>query len=167
MNAALARTVSKYTSGLIIPSGPGAQPGATNGVAIAVDGQAFAQPKYTVDLGARYDFALGETMKAYARVDYRWFDSFLTAVPGTSQYSPDSSKVPAQKNINLRLGLEWNSLDVSLFALNLTDEMKGAQTGGRSSCSNADCSTYGTYTYGRTISAPTPRQVGLQVAYRR
>jgi iron complex outermembrane recepter protein len=167
LNAALARTVSKYTSGLIIPSGPGAQPGATNGVSIAVDGQKFAQPKYTVDLGARYDFTLGETMKAYARIDYRWFDGFLTAVPGTSQYSPDSSKVPSQQNINLRLGLEWNSLDVSLFALNLTDETKGAQTGGRSSCSNADCSTYGTYTYGRTISAPTPRQVGLQVAYRR
>jgi outer membrane receptor protein involved in Fe transport len=166
-NAALARTVSEYTSGLNIASGAGARPGFTNGVSIAVDGQKFAQPKYTADLGARYDFALGDVAKAYARIDYRWFDGYLTAVPGTSQYSPDSSKVPSQQNINFRLGVEWNSLDVSLFALNLTDETKGAQFGGRSACSNADCSTYTNYGYGRTIAAPTPRQIGLQVAYRR
>jgi hypothetical protein len=56
---------------------------------------------------------------------------------------------------------------VSLFALNLTDEKKGGQTGGRSQCTNADCSTYSAYAYGRTVNAPTPRQVGVQVAYRR
>jgi hypothetical protein len=88
-------------------------------------------------------------------------------VPGTAQYSPDSSKVPAQKNINLRLGFEHNAFDVSLFALNLTDEKNGGQTGGRSQCTNADCSTYSSYAYGRTINAPTPRQIGVQVAYRR
>ncbi|MFO1503216.1 MAG: TonB-dependent receptor [Steroidobacteraceae bacterium] len=164
LNAAVASTTSKYTSSLIIPGGPGSRNG---NLTIATDGQAFAQPKWTVDAGARYDFELGTVGKAYARVDYRWFDSYLTAVPGTAQFSPDSSRIPAQKNINLRLGLEWNSLDISLFALNLTDETKGAGFGGRSACTNADCSTYNTYTYGRTVAAPTPRQVGLQVAYRR
>jgi len=163
-NAALARTVSEYTSSLIIPGGPGSRNG---NLSIALDGQKFAQPKYTADLGARYDFSLGEFAKAYARIDYRWFDGYLTAVPGTSQFSPDSSKIPSQQNINLRLGVEWDALDVSLFALNVTDETKGAQFGGRSSCTNADCSTYNSYGYGRTISAPTPRQIGLQVAYRR
>jgi iron complex outermembrane recepter protein len=163
LNAAIARTKAEYTSSYIIPGGPGS----TQNLSIAVDGQAFAQPAWTVDFGARYDIELGALGKGYARVDYRWFDSYLTAVPGTAQYSPDSSRVPAQKNINLRLGFEHNAFDVSLFALNLTDEKKGGQTGGRSQCTNADCSTYSSYAYGRTINAPTPRQIGVQVAYRR
>ena len=62
---------------------------------------------------------------------------------------------------------EFNSFDVSLFALNVTDEEKGTYFGGRSQCTNADCSTYNSYTYGRSVAAPTPRQIGVQVAYRR
>jgi hypothetical protein len=56
--------------------------------------------------------------------------------------------------------------DVSLFALNLTGEDAGARTGGRSQCTNADCSTFNSYAYGRTVAAPTPRQLGVQIAYR-
>jgi iron complex outermembrane recepter protein len=164
LNGAVAYTKSKYTSGLRIPGGPGS----TNGdLVIATKGQVFAQPAWTVDLGARYDFMLGDFVNSYARVDYRWFEGYPTAVPGTSQYSPDSSNIPSQKSINLRLGFEFEGFDVSLFALNVTDEQKGARFGGRSACSNADCSTYNTYTYGRTVAAPTPRQIGIQVAYRR
>ena len=107
LNAAVARTKAEYTSSLIIPGGPGSS---ADDLTIAVDGQEFAQPAWTVDVGARYDFELGDLGKAYARIDYRWFDSYQTAVPGTAQYSPDSSKVPAQKNINLRLGFEHNAL---------------------------------------------------------
>jgi outer membrane receptor protein involved in Fe transport len=164
LNGAVAYTKSKYTSGLRIPGGPGS----TNGdLVIATKGQKFAQPAWTLDLGARYDFRLGDFVNSYARIDYRWFEGYPTAVPGTSQYSPDSSDIPSQKNINLRLGFEFDGFDVSLFALNVTDEQKGARFGGRSACSNADCSTYNTYTYGRTVAAPTPRQIGIQVAYRR
>jgi hypothetical protein len=50
--------------------------------------------------------------------------------------------------------------------LNLTGEDDGPRTGGRSQCTNADCSTFNSYTYGRTVAAPTPRQLGVQVAYR-
>ncbi|MEO8316185.1 MAG: TonB-dependent receptor [Pseudomonadota bacterium] len=164
LNAAVAYTKSKYTSGLRIPGGPGSTIG---DLVIATDGQVFAQPAWTVDLGARFDFMLGDFVKSYARVDYRWFEGYPTAVPGTPQYSPDSSDVPSQKSINLRLGFEFDAFDVSLFALNVTDEKKGTNFGGRSACSNADCSTYNTYTYGRAVAAPTPRQIGLQVAYRR
>src|SRR5213078_1036062 len=97
-------------------------------------------------------------------VDYRWQDGYPTAVKGTAQYSPDSSDVPAQKNVNLRFGFEYQQFDVSLFALNLTDEETSGSTGGRSACTNVDCSTFNTYTYGRTVSAPIPRQIGIQVA---
>jgi len=163
LNAAVTHTKAKYTSSMIIPGGPDTRAG---DLSIARDGQKFAQPAWTVDMGARYDFTVGAEARAYARIDYRWFDGYLTAVPGTGQYSPDSSRIPAQKNINLRLGVEWGGFDVSLFALNATDEKKGSQGGGRSQCTNADCSTYNSYAFGRTLNAPTPRQVGLQVAYR-
>ncbi len=163
LNAAVTRTSAKYTSSMIIPGGPGTRAG---DLSIARDGQKFAQPAWTVDFGARYDFNLASLGRAYARIDYRWFDSYRTAVPGTAQFSPDSSTIPAQKNINLRLGLELDRFDVSLFALNATDEKKGARGGGRSQCTNDDCSTYNSYAFGRTISAPTPRQVGIQVSFR-
>ncbi len=164
LNAAIAYTKSEYTSGLSFAAGPGSRAG---NLVIAVDGQQFAQPEWTADLGARYDFMIGDAVTAYARVDYRWFDGYPTVAQGTAGYSPDSSDVPAQKNINLRLGFEYEGFDVSLFALNLTDEDKGTCFGGRSQCTNADCSTYNSYTYGRSVAAPTPRQIGIQVAYRR
>lgn len=148
---------------MIIPGAPDSRAG---DLTIARDGQKFAQPSWTLDLGARFDFAVAGDAKAYVRIDYRWFDDYLTAVPGTAQFSPDSSRIPAQKNINLRLGLQWRAFDVSLFALNATDEQKGARTGGRSQCTNADCSAYNSYAFGRTLNAPTPRQIGIQVAYR-
>jgi len=50
--------------------------------------------------------------------------------------------------------------------LNLTDENAGPRTGGRSQCTNATCSTFNSYTYGQTVAPPTPRQIGVQVAYR-
>jgi hypothetical protein len=75
--------------------------------------------------------------------------------------------VPTQKNINLRLGVDFQDFDFSLFALNVTDEQTASATGGRSGCTNADCSAYTTYTYGRTVNAPMPRQIGVQVSYRR
>jgi iron complex outermembrane recepter protein len=163
LNAALAWTNAKYTSEVNFGRGPTG----VNDYVLVRDGQKFAQPAWTADVGARYDVRLGEAMNGYARVDYRWQKSFLTTAPGTAQYSPDSSKVPAQKNINLRLGVDYNDFDFSLFALNVTDEQTASTTGGRSGCTNADCSTYTTYTYGRTVNAPMPRQIGVQVSYRR
>jgi iron complex outermembrane recepter protein len=164
LNAAVAYTKAQYTSSLVIPGGPASRAG---NLTVALDGQAFAQPAWTVDLGARYDLRIADAVNSYARVDYRWFDGYSTVAKGTAQYSPDSSDVPDQRNINLRLGFEYQHFDVSLFALNVTDEQNGIRTGGRSQCTNADCSAFNSYAYGRTVAAPAPRQIGLQVAYRR
>jgi len=159
ISAAVSHTKAEYKSNLSITSG-------TSPLVIAVDGQEFAQPPWTVDLGARFDFAIGPTWPVYARLDYRWQDGYLPVDRSSQNYSPDSSQVPAQKSINLRLGIEHGKFDVNVFALNLTDEQKGTRFGGRSRCQNDDCSVYNTYTYGRGVAAPTPRQIGVQVAYR-
>jgi len=162
LNAAVAHIKAEYTSSLAIPGGPGSRAG---NLTIAQDGQAFAQPAWTVNLGARYDFVVAGS-NGYARLDYRWFKGYATVAAGTAAYSPDSSDVPSQKNLNLRLGLAYQKFDFSLFVLNLTDEETGARTGGRSQCTNADCSTYNSYAYGKTVTAPTPRQIGIEVSYR-
>lgn len=163
LNAAVAYTKGQYTSSLIIPGGPGSRAG---NLVVAQNGQAFAQPPWTVDLGARYDIAIGSASNGYARLDYRWFDGYPTVAAGTGAFSPDSSNIPGQRNLDLRIGFERAGFDVNLFVLNLTGQYDGAQTGGRSQCTDASCSTFNSYAYGRTVAAPTPRQIGLQVAYR-
>jgi outer membrane receptor protein involved in Fe transport len=162
LNAAFSHTKAEYTSSLIIPGGPASRAG---DLVVAQEGQEFAQPPETLDLGGRFDFQIG-SMPAYARIDYRWQDGYATVARSSGAYSPDSSDVPAQKNINLRLGFERGGFDVNLFALNVTDEKIGPRFGGRSQCTNADCSAYNSYTYGATVAAPLPRQIGIQLAYR-
>ncbi len=160
-NAAASYIKAEYTSTLKYPGGRGLD------LFAAQDGQAFAQPKWSADVGARLDIPLASAdASLYARLDYRWLDKFDIAPPGSPNYTPDSSTVPSTQNINLRLGFERDSFDVNLFVNNLTDEDKGALTGGRSSCTNVDCSTFLNYNVVRTIAAPIPRQVGVQVAFR-
>ncbi|MEO6340564.1 MAG: TonB-dependent receptor [Caulobacteraceae bacterium] len=161
LNAAVGYGEAKYTSTFKYAGARGLD------LFAAQDGQLFAQPKWTVDLGARYDFSFNDVVKAYARVDYRWLSSFELAPPGSPAYTPDSSLVPAQKNINLRFGVEFKEFDINLFVNNLTDEDKGAFTGGRNTCTNADCSTFNSYNPVRTVAAPIPRQFGVQIAFRR
>jgi outer membrane receptor protein involved in Fe transport len=160
-NAAASYIKAEYTSTLKYPGARGLD------LFAAQDGQAFAQPKWSADVGARLDIPLGAAdTSLYARLDYRWLDEFDLAPPGSPSYTPDSSTVPSSQNVNLRLGVEHGSFDVNLFVNNLTDEDKGALSGGRSSCTNIDCSAFLNYNVVRTIAAPIPRQVGLQLAYR-
>ena len=163
LNAAVDYSKAQYTSTLQIAAGPGSRAG---NLVIAQNGQAFAQPNWTANLGAQYDVPFGSFGNGYARVDYRWFNGFLTALPGTGTYSPDSSYIPPQTNLNLRIGFQHGGFDVNVFVLNLTGEYDGPKTGGRSQCTDASCSTFNSYGYGQTVQAPTPRQIGLQVSYR-
>jgi outer membrane receptor protein involved in Fe transport len=163
LNGSVGYIEAEYTSSLIIPGGPGSRSG---DLVVAREGTNMPQPAWTWDLGARYDLNIGDFGNMYGRVDYRWTEGYNGAVPGTPGFSPDSSYIPARKNVNLRLGIVRGDLDVNVFALNVTDETAGPRTGGRSQCTNADCSTYTAYGFGQTLSAPTPRQIGVQVAYR-
>jgi iron complex outermembrane recepter protein len=160
-NAAASYIKAEYTSTLRYPGARGLD------LFAAQDGQAFPQPEFSADVGARLDFPIGGGDSAfYARLDYRWLDKFDLAPPGSPNYTPDSSSVPEQQNVNLRLGIEHGSFDVNLFVNNLTDEDKGALSGGRNACTNADCSAFLNYNVVRGLAAPIPRQVGLQVAFR-
>jgi iron complex outermembrane recepter protein len=160
-NAAASYIKAEYTSTLKYPGARGLD------LFAAQDGQSFALPKWSADVGARLDLPLGagDTL-FYGRVDYRWLDGFDLAPPGSPNYTPDSSTVPEQQNVNLRLGVEHGSFDINLFVNNLTDEDEGQLSGGRNACTNADCSAFLNYNIVRTVAAPIPRQIGLQVAFR-
>lgn len=160
LNLATGYGKAEYTSTVAYPGARGLD------LLAAQDGQEFPQAPITVNAGARYDFQLTDRANAYVRVDYSWLDNFQLAPQGAPNYTPDSSEVPSQQLVNLRLGVDIGALDVNFFVYNLNNEDRGTLTGGRSTCTNADCSTFNNYNIARTITRPTPRQFGVQVAYR-
>src|SRR6185312_1505370 len=156
LNAAASYGKAEYTSTLRYPG--------THGFDLyaAQSGQQFPLPTWSLDAGARFTIPLSDTTAAYVRADYRWLNSYLLTRAGASNYTPDANIVPSQRNINLRVGIDYKDFDVNVFVDNLTDEHDGVPTGGRNSCTNASCSTYLNYNIERTVAAPIPRQVGLQ-----
>ncbi|MEY4640357.1 MAG: hypothetical protein RLZZ227_351 [Pseudomonadota bacterium] len=160
LNAAIGYGTAEYTSAYKIKGTRGLDLNA------AQVGQAFPQPEWTLNAGVRYDLQISDAINSYARLDYTWFEAYQTAPLGAPNYTPDSSDVPAQKQLNLRIGVDVKMLDINFFIYNLTDEDNGATTGGRSVCTNADCSTFNNYNIARTITTLAPRQIGVQVAYR-
>lgn len=160
LNLAVGYGTAEYTSGWSIPGARGFD------LMAAQDGQKFTQPDWTVNAGVRYDLPISADLNSYVRLDYTWYESYLTAPVGAPNYTPDSSEIPSLKQLNLRVGADIGDLDVNFFVYNLTDEDTGSTFGGRSACTNADCSTFNNYNIARTMNAPTPRQIGLQLAYR-
>lgn len=160
LNGAASYGKAQYTSTLRYPG--------THGFDLfaAQNGQQFPLPTWSVDVGARLDVPLTDTTAAYIRADYRWLNSYLLAPAGSPNYTPDSSIVPSQRNVNLRVGLDYRDLDINVFINNLTNEQDGLLTGGRNGCTNASCSTFLNYNIERTVSAPVPRQIGVQIALR-
>jgi outer membrane receptor protein involved in Fe transport len=136
-------------------------------ILVVQNGQLFPQPTWSVDVGARYDVRLGDRGLLYARADYRWANGYETSPPGSVSYTPDSSVVPESRNLDLRIGLERDSYEINIFALNVTDYRDGRLTGGRSQCLNTSCSAYSQYAVFRTTSWGPPRQIGVQLIYRR
>jgi len=142
---------------------------------VALKGQHFAIPPWTLNLGARYSLPTGGDWLPYVRADLRLAAAYNQSVFGLGTYAPDTNHVAATQNLNLRLGVEFNQYDVNLFILNATNYDNGITTGGRSGCANAACSvTSGTggaagfavYNPVFNVNAPQPRTIGIELAYR-
>jgi iron complex outermembrane receptor protein len=158
LNGSAAYDHAAYTSSLMI--GP---------IQVTKNGQTFAQPEWTADLGARYDIPLTDRDRTYIRADYRWAGGYMTVPVGNPAYSPDSSFVPESRNLDLRIGWEHDRAELNIFATNLTNDEEGPMTGGRSSClppTNAACTNYGAYNPYRTTNWGLPRTIGVQIVYR-
>ncbi|OYX30522.1 MAG: hypothetical protein B7Y99_11605 [Caulobacterales bacterium 32-69-10] len=138
---------------------------------LAAKDQKFALAPWTVNVGFRYDHALGGNLRGYVRGDWRWsqaFDQLFFGLPG---YSPDVSRVPAIDRTNVRAGVEFGEIDLNVFVNNLFNQRSGSLAGGRGACSSAPtsgpaCLAYASYNPFVTQNMGMPRQIGVQIAYR-
>jgi outer membrane receptor protein involved in Fe transport len=142
-------------------------------IPIVLDGQKFALPPYTFNVGVRYEHAVSDALKGYARVDWRFTKGYQNVPFGTAGWNPDSNVIPTVQRTNLRVGVEYGDFDINVFANNLLNSGSGSVAGGRSGCtlpSNGGteaCTTFTGYNPYETINGGYPREIGLQVVYRR
>lgn len=156
---------AEYTSTAIAIQGP------IKALDVALKGQPFAIPPWTLNVGARYSLPTTGDWLPYIRADLRMAASYNQSEFPLGTYAPDANNVPSTENLNLRFGVEVDRFDVNLFVLNALNEDMGIMTGGRAGCKDAACSPtsgagYAVYTPVFNVNAPQPRTIGLQLAYR-
>ncbi len=92
------------------------------GAVLAEKGQAaFDGPRFTMTVTGQYDFALGNGPDAYARADYTFSSKAPLDNPHVYSYDPVLTNAPVINQVNLRLGVKLENMDLSVFANNLTD----------------------------------------------
>lgn len=82
---------------------------------------AFNGPRFTMTLTGQYDFVLPGGQDAYARADYTFSSKAPLDNPNVYSYDPMLTNVPVINQVNLRMGVKLDGLDLSVFANNLTN----------------------------------------------
>ena len=147
--------------------------GDSSGVLLIADGDDLPYTsKWSGNVSAVYNMKLAGH-PAYLRADYSWQSSFKqTTGPGTSGYLPDAYELPGLETVNARAGMEFGKVGVDVFVNNLTnsrDKFALVSNGfgpGRVGCFTAECTSFGRFAQGTTISTYRPRTIGLSVRYR-
>ena len=154
-------TDAKYTQTATLGSGATAP-------IVAVGGQQFVLPPWSVDVSLRYDFQVGGR-NLYIRGDDRYQASYTRNFAGTTGYDPETSKGAPSNIITARAGMEFKGFDLNVFVNNLGNYHHGNVNGGRSGCTQVGsdaCGGYTSYNPILTENAPPPREIGLQISYR-
>jgi outer membrane receptor protein involved in Fe transport len=138
---------------------------------LAAKDQKFALAPWTVNVGLRYDHALGANLRGYIRGDWRWAEAFDQNFFGLPGYSPDTARVPSIDRTNVRAGVEFGDVDLNVFVNNLFNQRSGSVAGGRGACTtspadNGACLAYSSYNPFVTQNMGMPRAIGVQIAYR-
>jgi outer membrane receptor protein involved in Fe transport len=161
-------TSAKYTESALGPAPltPGVQR-----LVFAPAGATLGQQPYRVNLQAQYNFKLMDKYDAYVRGDYTYTPQYAASEFGQTGYSPDSAYRSKTEVVNLRAGIAYNQVDLSLFVNNLTNSRDplGAISGGRSGCSASTgdaCTIFTQYTPLRNYTTFRPREIGVQANYR-
>jgi outer membrane receptor protein involved in Fe transport len=141
----------------------------TSGYVVSLEGTPLTpiQPKWSVQVGGRYEHELFNGARGYVRADYRWTSKYTLSFPGTQSYAPDAAAGISTDRLNLRAGVEFAGFDINVFATNLLAQ-KGNISGGRSGCPISEGSACTNFTsYNPFFSTNyLPKQFGIQVAYR-
>ena len=98
----------------------------------------------------------GGEKPAFLRADYQYATDYVrTTGPGTVSYQAVVYQGDAARNLNARLGVQFDTVEASVFASNLTNENTVLGVG------NTSPSVIVTET------AVRPREIGVTLSYRR
>ncbi len=138
----------------------------------SLKGQRFALPPYTINVGVQYEFSIG-SLNSYVRGDWRFQKGYEALPFGVAGWNPDANVFPSQQRTNVRAGVRFNDFDINVFATNLFNLEKGNITGGRAGCTlpqsggTEACNVFAVYNPLRTTNWGRPREIGIQINYRR
>jgi outer membrane receptor protein involved in Fe transport len=128
-------------------------PGATADIRRA--GEPLGVPPWTWHVSGQYGF-VALAREAYARLDYSYSSHDDTPLDVASPVvNPDIPRTPVIKSLDLRFGVAIGSLDLSLFAQNVTNEAPQV--------ARYEDALPANYFRGTTLR---PRTIGLTAVYR-
>ena len=126
-------------------------------------------PKWTGNIGGRYQFPVTDRWNAYAFANYQYTGSYkVTLGPGVLSYAPDAYRAPWLDNVTARLGVSNRRYDISLFVDNLfaQNKLRPADLVGRTSCRNAECTVFGANYQAPRGTTLRPRTIGITATAR-
>jgi outer membrane receptor protein involved in Fe transport len=108
----------------------------------------------SVTASAQYEFPISTISDGYLRADFQYSDEAPRGHPSDFGFDPEIDPIPQNYNLDLRVGMQRQGVDVSLFASNVLNKrplqyFRVAQT-----------------SVLFRAQAPRPRTVGLNVTYR-
>jgi len=164
-NLGVGYTDARYTETTLGPPQPSP---ATPRAILVREGDELPVPPWTVSLGLQYDFRLADKFDAYLRGDYQFTSTYHRSLgPGVTGYTPDTYRAESTEIVNARFGVAWDRFDLSLFANNLLNSQDRLSVGGgRSGCTNFECTGFRLQNYLQTSTTFRPRSVGLTLTYR-
>ncbi len=121
---------------------------------IVRDGDTLGVPEWQFSASAQYDFTIAD-QRAYLRADYQYTGDYLrTTGPGTVTYDAFGYQADPIRNLDMRLGMNFEKLEVALFGTNLTNE------------DNLLTETHPGGSILNYLAMPRPREIGLTVSFR-
>ncbi len=153
INGSAAYTDATYTETVYSQVAPGATP-----QVIVREGDTMGVPKWQFGASMQYDFSLADT-PGYLRADYQYSGDYLrTTGPGTISYDPFGYYGESFQDLSLRVGMNFDSMEVSLFMTNVTNDDSLLSMARPSAASSLSFLTY--------QSQMRPREMGVTLSYR-
>jgi iron complex outermembrane receptor protein len=91
-----------------------------NGLLIKQAGDRIGGPKWTGTVFGLGEAPLSATVQGYLRFDYSFQSSGIPQNPNTFGYDPGLTTLASTDSLSMRVGVKVSSVDVALFANNLT-----------------------------------------------
>jgi outer membrane receptor protein involved in Fe transport len=92
-----------------------------NGVVLKQAGDRIGGPRWTGSVFGLGEAPLSATMQGYLRLDYSFQSSGIPPNSTTFGYDPGLPTLPSTNSLSMRMGVKLSTVDVALFANNLTN----------------------------------------------